>query len=446
MEHDDVVVVGGGIAGLVAATPAARAGATVRLLDARRAPGGRARSHEERGFLFNEGPHALYRGGEAQAVFDRLGLDLSGGDPNKGVVAHGLLADDRLVPLPGAPVALLRSRWLGVRAKVAIGRLLGGITRVDPTPLAGVSMASWLEDRVTDRDARVLAGTISRVATYVCDAESVSAEAAVTQLQRALGTGVRYLDGGWASIVDGLLDAARAAGVNIELGTSVEAVATSPTSAPGDAGRWTVSTSAGPRSASTVVLAAGGPALAASIAGDAAPVLHQWSEAAVPITVSHLDVGLPGRWPAAPVVFGLGRPLYLSVHGPVAAGLAPAGGSLVSVMRNHRAGETTDHADDRAELDGLLDTVRPGWRDDASVIRFGARRVVAHDRPMPSRGGLAGRPGPEVPGAPGLYVAGDWVGPRGLLADAAASSGEAAAARAADAAAAAARPGARMAP
>jgi hypothetical protein len=45
--------------------------------------------------------------------------------------------------------------------------------------------------------------------------------------------------------------------------------------------------------------------------------------------------------------------------------------------------------------------------------------------------GLPGRPGPEVPGAPGLFVAGDWVGPSGMLADAALASGMSAGERAA---------------
>ena len=42
-------------------------------------------------------------------------------------------------------------------------------------------------------------------------------------------------------------------------------------------------------------------------------------------------------------------------------------------------------------------------------------------------GGLSARPGPIVPDAPGLLVAGDWVGPEGMLADAALSSADRAA-------------------
>ena len=46
--------------------------------------------------------------------------------------------------------------------------------------------------------------------------------------------------------------------------------------------------------------------------------------------------------------------------------------------------------------------------------------------PTPAAGGLAGRPAIDSTGVAGVYVAGDWVGPRGWLADCALSSGQAA--------------------
>ena len=48
--------------------------------------------------------------------------------------------------------------------------------------------------------------------------------------------------------------------------------------------------------------------------------------------------------------------------------------------------------------------------------------------PVPEAGGLAGRPPVRVPGAEDVVLAGDWVGPAGLLADAAVASAAAAAA------------------
>jgi len=54
--------------------------------------------------------------------------------------------------------------------------------------------------------------------------------------------------------------------------------------------------------------------------------------------------------------------------------------------------------------------------------------VVAGTMPRAVSGGLAGRPsiGALTPELPGVFVAGDWVGPEGLLADAALASGHAA--------------------
>ena len=62
--------------------------------------------------------------------------------------------------------------------------------------------------------------------------------------------------------------------------------------------------------------------------------------------------------------------------------------------------------------------------------RFLARMVVAGAAPVAARGGLGGRPEADATGLPGVYLAGDWVGPAGLLADAALASGHAAALRA----------------
>ena len=68
---------------------------------------------------------------------------------------------------------------------------------------------------------------------------------------------------------------------------------------------------------------------------------------------------------------------------------------------------------------------QPGWHEQVADWRHGERLVVAHGRPLPGRG-LGGRPPVAVPDLPRVYVAGDWVGPDGMLADAAFASGRAA--------------------
>ena len=66
----------------------------------------------------------------------------------------------------------------------------------------------------------------------------------------------------------------------------------------------------------------------------------------------------------------------------------------------------------------MLDQLQPGWREVVIERRFLPRMVAASALATAADGGLAGRPGPQVPEAPGLYLAGDWVGPQGWLADA----------------------------
>jgi phytoene dehydrogenase-like protein len=90
-----------------------------------------------------------------------------------------------------------------------------------------------------------------------------------------------------------------------------------------------------------------------------------------------------------------------------------------------RAGEPAAAVE--RQLTRFLDALQPGWR--ASVVRqrFLPDLVVAHALPEAALGGTRGRPGPCVPDVPGLYVAGDWVGPEGLLADASLASARAAA-------------------
>jgi phytoene dehydrogenase-like protein len=400
--HVGVVVVGAGLAGLAAAATAARSGTDVVVFDVRSA-GGRARSTERDGFTLNQGPHALYRKGPGAAVLAGLGVRPAGGAPSTRVAGW---RDGTFGILPTSAGSLVRSRLVGWRAKARLARLLTAIARIDAGSLAPLSAAGWVRSLGLPEDAAVVLLTLLRVATYSPDLEAMSADAAVRQLQLVQIGGVSYLHGGWTRIVDGLLDAALSAGARFVPGARVLEMRRD-----GADGAWEVRTSAGTWAARSVIVASGGPMAARTLL----PSDPGWTPGPES-TAACLDLGLR-RIPDVPLAFGLDEPLYLSTHAP-SAELAPAGMAMVHVLRYGARNSDADRAElwEFARRAGIQ-------KDDVVVERFLHQMVVSHALPRPGEG-LAGRPPVSVPDLPGLFVAGDWVGPIGLLADAALSSGE----------------------
>ena len=403
--RSDVVVVGGGLAGLTAAAVAARGGAEVTVLDTRQ-PGGRAATTVvEPGVTFNSGPRALYLSGAMRRVLGELGIDPSGGTPP--TRGGNALRDGVLHPLPAGPATLLRTKLLSARSKVKVGALLARIGAIDPAEHAHRSGTEWMAHAGLAEDARELVAMLARTATYVADLDRLSADAMLTQMQMALDPGVRYLDGGFQQIVDALGADAAAHGVTIEDHVAVTAIAPDPS------GRgWQVRTGAGTWSAASVVLASGSPESAQRLS----PVALDLSGLGPAATAACLELAVRGAI-AQPIVLGVGESAYLSVHQPP-ADLAPAGMSVVHAMRY---GASERHADEAALW--RLASIGGIERERVVAHRFLARMVVTGGIPIAAHGGLAGRPGVRVRGAGGLFLAGDWVGPEGMLADAAVSSG-----------------------
>ncbi len=60
-EQHDVVVIGGGIAGLATGALLAKAGRSVIVLEKGQQIGGRAYTYVDKGFVLNYGAHAMYR-------------------------------------------------------------------------------------------------------------------------------------------------------------------------------------------------------------------------------------------------------------------------------------------------------------------------------------------------------------------------------------------------
>lgn len=419
MEHEsrpaDAIVVGGGIAGLTSAALLARAGHAVVVLERARKPGGRAATHIRQGARFNLGPHALYRQGHACRLLRSLGVPFSGRSPD---MRRGLIfAEDVPDRLPAGFRSLMSTRLLTPREKCRLARLLVSLPRLGARPQDRVTLAEWIEESAGAGRLAELLATIIRVSSYADDPGRFSAGAALDQLRLALDGNVWYLDGGWQTLVDGLRTRATRSGADIRTGKRGEAVR------PDGAGVL-VRLADGEELRSGVAILAVAPHEACRLLDllGGSP-LARWSASRIPVRAACLDVALDRLpRPKQTFAFGMDRPLYYSVHSDVAR-LAPEGMAVVHVAK-YLGGET---ATDEGELEGFLDRLQPGWRGHVVERRFLPGMTVAHALPRDAEGGLAGRPGVAVTGRPGVFLAGDWVGGRGMLADAAAASAEEAA-------------------
>ena len=390
----DVIVVGAGLAGLIAATRLARAGCSVTVLERSEGPGGRATTTREEGYSFNLGPHALYAGGALATALGDLGVRWSGRDP--GADGRVLWKGD-LHALPGTPWTFLTSTALDTKGRFAAASLVRRLLLDDVGELRDVPVARWIEG-VDDPGARALGLALIRVSTYCNDPERLSAGLAVAQVRSALRHGVRYLDGGWGTLVEGLVGAATAAGVKLRFHADVQEVR------PG-----------GVRVGETWEEAA---AVLLALPLPAARRLLPTLPASPPVRAACLDLALsPGYLMEHRFILGMDRPFYLVVHSATAR-LAPEGGALVHVAQYLGPEEHGDVTD----LEALTDRALPGWRDHVVHRRFLPSLHAA------SATSLAGVARPDVRVTPGIWVAGDWVGETGLIADASAASATRAAA------------------
>lgn len=414
------VIVGGGIAGLTAAAYLARAGQAVELYEQAREVGGRARTRDEAGYRFNFGPHALYNGGTGAPVLRDLGLSWTGGIP--AVDGYGLL-QGRLGRLPTGLRSIVTTRLLPAAAKAELVGLMTRLPRIDLEPLHTVAAQDWLDGELRHREVRLLLAMLIRVATYSADLERLSMGAALAQVRLALSANVTYLDDGWQTLVAGLRRIAGQAGATLVTASRVTAVLRDTLTGAASGVRLADGTT---READAVVVATSPRVVRTLVERSDETVLPTW-DTAIPVQAACLDVALRTLpRPNTTVAFGLDRPLYLSVHSAVAR-LAPAGGAVIHVAKYLRHDEPADPRGNEQELLGFLDLAQPGWREQLVTRCYLPKMVVSNSLIRADWGGLAGRPGPAVPDVPGLYVAGDWVGQTGMLADAALTSARAAA-------------------
>jgi phytoene dehydrogenase-like protein len=417
----DVAVVGGGIGGLAAGIFLARQGRRVILFERSNSPGGRARTHNEDGFFMNLGPHALYRGGAGMKILNELGIQPSGNTPKasgqfaiKGGVKH---------TFPSGVVSMLATGLFDLSAKLEAARLLGSVAKVVGADLMDVSVQEWLDDTISHADVKNFIQAVFRLATYTNAPDRMSAGVTLEQLKMAITSNVLYIDQGWQTLVDALVQESERAGVTIMTGARVESIERT-----GEGAVMAVHLNDGRSYHVPVAVIASNPDTAAELVENAdRSSLKQFADESIPVKAACLDVALD-RLPHPNTSFALGidSSVYYSVHS-TSARLAPEGAALIQLGKYLPPGYAEPPSVAEREMEELLTLVQPGWREVLAHRRYLPELVVYNAIPLASRGGFKGRPSPEVRDVPGLFLVGDWIGPEGLLADATLASAKLAA-------------------
>lgn len=361
----EITVVGGGLAGLIAAVSAAEAGAPVRLLEARRRLGGRGTSTPG-DYAANLGPHALYAGTELWSWLGERGLDCGARTPR-------------------SPNLVLR--WQGGARRTPPRALLPALRRSAAEAPVDVDLRTWATERWGPDTAQALAGLAGPL-TFDHDPGRLSAAFVVERIRRILlrpTVAARYVPGGWSTLVGAVAAHARSLGATIELDAGISE---------GD----------------LADLRDRGPVVAAVEPGAARRLGLPASEPDGR-RVALLDVGLArGRDPY--LVLDLDEAIFATRPSAVVPDVAPEGCSLVQLSGGMAPGEDLDAG--VARLEAVLDLVSPDWRGRVEWRRRSAVKEATGAVDLP---GTTWRDRPAVDQGDGLWLAGDWVAAPGHLAE-----------------------------
>ncbi|MFL6481360.1 MAG: phytoene desaturase family protein [Nitrososphaera sp.] len=396
----DVIIIGGGLAGLTTAALLAHAGKAVTLFEhSSREIGGRARTAEIDGFYFNQGPHALYLTDASDTILKEIGITYTGGIPaGKGYLISGGKKRE---------IAGDYSSWLSGKSDGS--QFFISPAKIDFSQLESVTEQEWLDKNIHDINDAEIIKTIFRLNTYANDPDIQSIGPVLHQIYVGSRAGVMYLDGGWQTLVDGLLTVAKNANARIVMGKKAISVKRT------DSSGWQVLLSDKTQVSAKIVVIAAGPMDAYSLFDDKErpDVLSRAAKEAKPVRLVCLDVALSSL-PDKDALFALGvdRPLYFSVHSAYAK-LAPKGGALIHVAKYLGTSIEPKPREDQPELEEFLDLLQPGWRQVLVKKRPLPNMVVSNAIVTAADGGLGGRPDVKI--ADNLYIVGDWGRQGGII-------------------------------
>ena len=357
-----VTIVGGGIAGLVAAITCAEEGTKVRLVEAHESLGGRARSTDGP-YKANLGPHAMY---------------------NDGAFWRWMRERDILPAYRKARLSGVRLRLGGTLRRTPPLGTLPAILRLRgrEAPVA-TDFGTWAASH-TDEDTAALAASAAGVFTFHHDPGELSAAFVWPRMARLLLTVpsiVTYPVAGWSTLVAALEKRVHELGVTVDTGTRMEELPATPTILATELDQ------------------------ARELLGDDS---LRWQSGR---TVC-LDLGVRHRRGDPTIVSDLDESGWIGRYSGANPTIAPDGEELIQAQMPIRPGESVDMAAMR--LERFLDVSIEDWR---------GRETWRRRQVMDGRSGALDMPGsswrdrPAVDRGDGVFLAGDMVAAEGMLAE-----------------------------
>jgi len=408
----DVVIIGGGLAGLCAAVLLAQKGEKVAILEKRKEFGGRASTKEVSGSFFNLGPHALYKKGNVVKLLHSLNIKLNGGTPStKGSVYY----ENKKFELPSNIVSIFKTKLLSWAEKKEFIRLMLKIGTINTANLHHQTLQQWAEDNIHSIKNRELFYTFSRLACYVNAPHIVNAGAVLNQLKLSLG-GAIYVNRGWQSFIQQLLEKAKKLGVTLLSDCSVDKIDfTNQVKQIHFKRNEQLYTFKSPWALLTVP-----PNEIMRIVKDIdnSPLSNVLNQC-IPVKAACLDVSLNTLTNSSQhFSLDMNHGYYYSNHSNAAKLSYHPNHHVIHVMKYLAPNESSSIE----ELSSFLDNIQPSWERFVVTKRFLPNLTVTHRIPTTSPINISELAANEFPG---LLLAGEWVSNDFLLAEAAITTIEA---------------------
>lgn len=203
LKHYDVVVVGGGLAGLATAAYLSAHRKKVALLE-RGKLGGRAVTIPLKGFNFNFGAHAIYgRDTSVLRKFEKelkIHIDWKDFNPDKARYDTG----EELSHVPSNIRGLFRTRILSSPGKVEFAwKVLKTMLKIEKGE-PHVSIGQWLEKNSISEDVKQMMLTLASSNFFTSEPEKIPSEVFFEYYNRIFTTNkpVGYIGGGWQSLIN----------------------------------------------------------------------------------------------------------------------------------------------------------------------------------------------------------------------------------------------------